>query len=901
VTSPAQTLARAWRKLRRVAGRDAAARELDEEMRFHRDLLARDFEANGLTPSDARDAAKRQFGNSLVLRERSADAWSVPRLDDIAQDVRFGARMLRRSPAFALIAIVAIGLAIGINSGFFTLVDAFVWRPIPVARPDGLVKLALTYARGGGSIIMSYPQVQALARNSRTLTDVMPYGRCAAVAFRSSTSATAKAATPACISGNYFASLGGRAAAGRPLVPADDRDDAPPAVVISDGFWAREFSRAPDAIGRDVVVNGTHATVVGVMSPDFVGMIPLVPDFWMTIPIASRLGAAPGSLLDPTNRFIDVKARLRPGVTLAQAEAEISGILAEPRAPSGPRAEGARISGAVLTPNDSMLPLNWQTMLIVAPALLVVALVLVIACANLANLLLSRALARQREIAVRLALGASRGRLLRQLLTESLLIAVTGAALGLVLARWTVLVVSRSYVANIPAAFGTIALNLDVSWRVVAYTIALAGVSVLAFGLAPALQATSPNVMASLKGEDTLLGTQMRRSRFRDYLVATQVAGCLVLLVAAGTLIASMRSLGTNTTRLDTGRVTVAKLGLTAIGRVPPALDSARRAFSARVSTIPSVSATARALHPPYESWWPLLSVATPGDAGYLHVQYTAVTPRYFEVVGQRLASGRAFTADDTVGDARVAIVTAATAHILWPAAPAVGQTLRVAQRADEPDRLYRVVGVANDAHSGMPWDDDAAGFVFLPATARDFANDEMPLLVRSEAAEPELARSISDIAGQVDPSSPVHVEPALAARDMMLVPIRYGSWITSAVGAFGLGLALIGLYGVVAFAVAQRRRDIAIHVAMGALPGDVLRLVLRRELRLVVAGLCIGLVLALGESKLIEAWLLPLTPLGAAGFIGLAALLFGVAAVASVVPAIGALRIAPMNVLRQE
>jgi predicted permease len=492
--SPTQALARAWRTLRSRLRQNATDRELDEEMRFHRELLARDFEANGLSPRDAHDAARRQFGNPLLLRERSADAASFRVLrffDDVAQDVRFGLRLLRRSPLFTIVSVVAIGLAIGINSGFFTLIDAFVWRPIPVPRSDGLVRISMTLSKGGSGILFSYPQAQAIAKYSRTLSDVLPAGRCAQVAFRSSTSATAEPATGVCVSGNFFEALGGVASLGRALVPGDERDDAPPAIAISDRFWTRAFSRDPNVVGRDVIINGMHATVTGVIAPGFVGLVPLIPDFWITIPAASRVGATPGRLDDPANQFIDMKAKLRPGVALEQAAAELGGIAAATDVAA--RLDGSKITGVTLRPNQSMLPATWNTMLIVAPALVIVALVLVIACANLANLLLSRSLARQREIAARLALGASRARLVRQLLTESLVIALLGAALGFMLSTWTVTVISRAYFSNLPAAYGAIAIDLQPSWRAVAYTIALGVMSVLAFGLARRRTSSRPS------------------------------------------------------------------------------------------------------------------------------------------------------------------------------------------------------------------------------------------------------------------------------------------------------------------------------------------------------------------------------------------------------------------------
>ena len=421
------------------------------------------------------------------------------------------------------------------------------------------------------------------------------------------------------------------------------------------------------------------------------------------------------------------------------------------------------------------------------------------------------------------------------------------------------------------------------------------------FGLAPALHATSPSLTASLKGDDAVFGTRLRRSRFRDALVAIQVAGCLVLLVASGMLAASIRTLGGRVTGFSADRVTVATFGLSAVGRVPPALDSARTTFAGRSARVPTVDATARVLFAPFTSWFPLLAVATAEQSEYHHIQYNAVTPRYFDVVGQRIVSGRGFSADDSASETRVAVVTAAAARRLWPSSNAVGQTLRVARGTDAPDEPFRVVGIAADAHAGMIWDDDSDGYVFLPATARDFAANAMPLLVRSETPEPVLARSLEDIAKQVDPNTPVHMNPALVTRAQMMTPIQYGAWITSAVGAFGLALALIGLYGVVAFAVTQRRQEIAIHVAMGAQPGNVLRLVLRRELRLVLLGLAVGLVFAAGESRLIAAKVVQLQALSAAEFAAIPVLLFFVAAVASLVPALGALKIAPMQILRRD
>jgi predicted permease len=883
------------------------ARQLVEETDFHQEMLARDVQQGDAASSEgAALAVRRKFGNPAAVRERIADAWGFPAIENVLQDLRFGARLLARSPAFALIAIVAIGLAIGINAGFFTLVDAFLFQPTPVANPERLVKLEVVDGRGQKGIQFSYADLQTISRASRTVQDAVAYENLPVALRTVPTRPGAIAAGAGCVSGNYFSALGGAAIVGRTLMPSDDSNGGPPVVTISEALWQGSFARAPDVVGRDIVVNGVHVNIVGVISANFVGVIPLIPDLWMTLSTATRLGVTPGRLLDPANRFFSIRARLREGVGPRQAEAELSGLLAEPPAAAGSQAALTRVAGVAVVDNSSLIAPSVQTFVVTAPGLCLVALVLVIACANLANLLLARALARQREMAVRLALGASRRRLLQQLLTESALIAVLGAALGLLSARWTVSIVSRAFFNALPfESLGVVALSIHPSWRVVAYTLALVTVSVLLFGLAPAMFATSPSLTASIKGEDAAFGTRIRRSRFRDVLVSAQVAACLILLAAAGTLVTSLGHLARGTTGLDTRRVMTAKLGLIGRGHVPPSLAASRATFAQRVADLPIVEATARTTNPPFTAW-PFVHVT--GDAGngrgrgsILSVYSSVVTPRYFDVVGQRLVAGRPFVAADSAPGARVAIVTEVAARALWPREPAVGQTLRVAGSGDSTDTFYRIVGVVGDAHSTMVWQADDNGYVFFPATAVELATQEMPLLVRARRDLPALARELGDIATQVDPDSPLSAVPLSDAFVGELLPFKYGAGTAAVVGASGLMLAVVGLYGIVSFAVRQRRRDLAVHVAMGATPRDVLGLVLRRELRLVVIGLAAGLVGAAVISKILATIVLSLTPMGVGGFVVLPAALFVVALIATAIPAAGALRIAPMQLLRQD
>lgn len=902
-----EALHRLWFRVRTLTRRDALARELLEETEFHREMLARDLQRGAAaSSSDAALAARRKFGNPTALHERSADAWGFPAVEQVWQDVRFGARLLVRSPGFALVAIVAVGLAIGINAGFYTLVDAFLFQPIPVAHPERLVKLEVVDGRGQTGIQFSYADLRTISRTSRTVEDVVAYENLPVALRTVPARPGAIAAGAGCVSGNYFSALGGTAIVGRTLTPSDDSNAGTPVVTISESLWQGAFARAPDVVGRDVVVNGAHATIVGVISASFVGVVPLIPDLWMTLSTAARLGATPGRLLDPANRFFSIRARLREGLGPRQAEAELSGLLAEPAAPGGSPTALTRVAGVSVVDNSSLIAPSVQTFMVAAPGLCLVALVLVIACANLANLLLARALARQREIALRLALGASRRRLLQQLLTESALIAILGAALGLLWARWTVGVASRAFFNALPfESLGVVALSIHPSWRVVAYALALVTASVVLFGLAPALFATSPSLTASLKGEDAAFGTKIRRSRFRDVLVSAQVAACLILLAAAGTLVASLSQLARDATGLDTRGVMVAKLGLAGRGHVSSALAAARATYAQRVAALPAVEATARTMNPPFTPW-PSLHVSTYAGNGeargpMLSAYSNTVTPQYFDVVGQRVVAGRRFSSADSATDAAVTIVTEAMARALWPGERAVGQTLRVAGSGDSTDKFYHVVGVADDAHSGMLRQSGGDGYVFFPATSADLATEEMPLLVRVRGDVPETARALRDIATQVDPNSPLSAVPLSDAFVGELLPFKYGAGTAAVVGASGLLLAVMGLYGIVSFAVRQRRRDLAVHVAMGATPRDVLGLVLRRELRLVGIGLAAGLVGAAAISKVLATIVLAITPMGAGQFALLTMAQFLVASIATAVPATGALRIAPMQLLRQD
>ena len=873
-------------------------RELDEEMAVHREMLAGDLERSGMPSADAQALAGKRLGNVASVRERSRDWWGFPRIDALWNDVTFGWRLLRRSPVFGIVAITALAVSIGINAGFFTLIDALMWQPTPVRDPGRLVRLFTVNAQGWQGIRFSYSDLIALRTRSTELQDIVGYDA-EPVALRGPSEQRAIAASAGMVTGNYFLALGGPAALGRMLVPSDDEIGAAPVAVISNHYWARLGNRA-DIVGRHVTVNGMDVEIAGVAPVDFIGLNPLVPDLWLPFRVGARVHAAPGDLLDRTNRYIVVHGRLAPGIRAERAEAEASSIVAEPPAPPGSTAALSRIIRVGSTPSASMIPFTAETVRIAVPAMLIVGLVLVIACANLANLLLGRAIARQREIAVRLAIGASRLRLVRQLLVECFMIAVLGALLGLWLANRTVTGVEHSMFANLPSSSGLLHLPLRASWRVFAYTGLLACLSVFLFGVAPALQATTPDLTSALKGEDRVLGTRLRRSRFRDTLIAAQVAACVTLLAAAAILVQSLRSATPRDLGLTTDRLLIASLGLNGEGNASDALVRSRAVLAARVARLAGVRATARVLAPPFTNI-PIMRVKTSTEPGYLAILYDVVTPEYFAMVKQAVVAGRAFDVTDSLDASQSAIVTAAAARALWPSAQAVGQSLRVARHDGGRDEIRRVVGVVADARIARVWTDDSRGYVFLPAGAQDFAEHEMPLLVDRTSTELDASAAIAALAELVNRDAPLRVGPVNAELDLQIMPFRYSAGIAAGVGIVGLALAVMGLYGVVSFAVTQRRRDLAVHLAMGATSRDVLRLVVMREMRIVAIGLGVGILGAMVVARTVGALAIPLAPLGVSGLLAVALILALAALAAMIVPSIGAMRISPMRVLRQE
>ncbi len=805
-------------------------------------------------------------------------------------DFRYALRLLVRSPLFTATAVLSLAIGIGATTTVFTLADALLLRrPIGVTNPDRVVDIGRT--RNGQEFDnTSYPNFQDIAAQATKLSGVYAHDlEPISVALGGNSGAERVYAT--IVSGNYFQILGVTPQRGRLLTPDDDKaPGASPVVVLSDRLWRRRFSADPSVVGQSIILNGTPFTVLGVAPPGFRGTTLLSPELWAPLTMVSEI--KPGTTWRPMRggSWILIGGRLAPDVSIEQAQAEIDAIAKrlEEMYPDTNRGVGWKVMRATPVPGEMSTYVGAFMAILGA----IVVLVLVVASINIAGMMLARAAARRRETAVRLALGASRARLVRQLVVESLAVFLLGGAAGLLAARWMTGLL-LALLPNIPIP---LTLSLPLDSRIVLFGLVVTGLTALATGLVPALQASRPDLVETLKGDRE---AGFGRFRLRQVLVAAQVAGSVLLIIVAGLFARALQHASSINPGFDNTNVEIVGLDLSLARHNDTTGPAFLRQIIARVEALPGVESVTAAIDLPLDGGrhgrgdvW--AAGKTEKEAVDLE-DWNIVEPGYFRTLGIQLLRGRDFGPSDIKGRTDVAIVNEAAAAKLWPGEDPIGR--RLVRTDDDGQRQVEVVGIEKTGKY-VTLNEDPTPFIYLPY-AQEY-EPRVSLVVRT--AGPTVIPAVRAIVAELNPNLPIIGTFTLdGLSTIALLPQRVAGGIAGALGVVALLIAGLGVYGVTAYSVTRRTRELGIRVALGATPRDVLRLVFRQGAVLTASGLAVGLLLALASTQLLASLLFGVGAADPVTF-GLAALVFGALSLAaSLVPARRALAINPTVALRSE
>ncbi|OLC81490.1 MAG: hypothetical protein AUH72_09290 [Acidobacteria bacterium 13_1_40CM_4_65_8] len=827
-------------------------------------------------------------------------------LESLLADIRFALRWLRRSPAFTLVAVASLAIGIGFNTALFAVADALLFKPLPVAAPDRLVDVFTNDSTGTQQFsTSSYPDYRDLKAGNDVFEDLVGY---TPMFGAMNLETSSRLAMGEIVTGNYFRVLAVKAAIGRTILPEDDAPGAPRVAMVSDRYWRRELGGSPNLEGRTLRIRGNSFTIIGVAPASFTGMIPiLAPEMW--IPVSSSLEVEPVGMHDVTpspsgttrlerrgDRWMFLRGRLKPGKTIEAARANLE-LLVSRLGDTYPATNKGRHVLLKATSDVHFHPAADPTVVPIAAGLMfVVGLVLLIACANVASMLLARASGRQKEIGVRLALGASRGRLVRQLVTESIVMACLGAAAGTLLAWWaTSALAAIQLPLTVPLTF-----DLRIDGRVLLFTLVATLFAGLIAGLAPALQASKPSLVADLRGEQVGSRLGSRRWTLRDGLVAGQMAVTAMLLVIAALLTRSLIAAQRTNPGFPVDRIAVIS---TDTGMLRYSDERSRQFYEeaqARVRAIPGVESVALATRVPFslnynrwEIWVP--ERHQPGGHGDT-VEVTTVSPDYFKTIGVPIVDGRGFTNDDRPDTPRVAVVNETLARRFWPGERAIGKTFR-SRNSEGP--VFEIVGVAAN-HKVLTVTEQPTPLLHVSRIQRP--NPYSAIVARTHGNASALLRDMRRELLALEPNLVFVENQTMAAEaEATLFPARASAWLVSGVGLVAMLLAAIGLYGVIAYSVARRTREIGIRMALGARPLSVVRLVMQQGLLVAVAGLIIGGLLAMLGVRAIAGALYGVTPSDPTSWIAAAAVLLAVSTLANLIPAWRASRVDPSVALRIE
>jgi macrolide transport system ATP-binding/permease protein len=882
---------REFSKIQGLFRRYKSANDVEEEVRFHLKMEEQENLESGMSPEEAHYAALRRFGNVTSAREKSREMWRWNSAETVFQDVRFGLRQLRRSPGFSILAILCLTLAIGANAAVFSWIEGILFRPYPaVTHQEQLLALSGTARGESGHTAISWPDLVDLQR-SCTLVDAFIVTKIMGTTL--SIGERAEVTRGSIVSANYFDAIGVHPIFGRGFEPGEDSGrNAHPVTVISYELWQRRFKGDRQIIGKTQRLNNVMHTIIGVAPEGFYGtFVGWAMQFWVPVSMEETFEAGGYKLEDRGARWIEAYVRLKPGVTRTQAQQEISAAAKrlETSYPATNRGRGIKLWPLWQTPFN-----NAGTLLPTLEIMLaVVVFVLLIACANVGNLLLVRSFARRHEMTVRLAMGAGRSRLLKQLLTEGLILSAFGAAGGLIVAHWC----RHALVLLFPAR-GGVAMHLpgEIDWRVLALSAAVCLIATLLVGLVPAMQTGKIDLAAALKAESAGVVGGRGRAWVRSGLVVVQVSLSFVLLVGAGLLMQSLQRIRTTSPGFSTHQVLD-----TAVNLVPAGYDVARaRSFQDqlldRVKALPGVESAAFGRMTPL-GYGSFSSTAIAVD-GYQPppeeeptVEYNEVGPDYLATMGIPLVSGREFTRADNEKATQVAVVNETMAAHYWRGGNPIGQRLQV------KGRWMQVVGVAKDSKY-QSIREEPKPFFYVPL--RQNFSRGVGLYIRTPLSPERMATALGREVHALDPNLALYEVITLQEQvDRSTSPQLVAVTLVGVLGGLALLLAAIGLYGVMSYAVSQSTRELALRMALGAGASNLLRLVLSRGLALTVGGVLLGAAVAFGLTRLLGNLLYKVSPRDPLAFGSALVVMMAAALAACFLPAWRATRTDPARALR--
>ncbi len=879
----------------RLAGlfqKDKRDAEMAEEMQAHVDLLIERNIAAGMLPHEARNAALRQFGGvervKEIAREQRVWRWA----DEFLQDLRFGARMLFRSPGFSILAILCLTLGIGTNAAVFSWIEGILIRPYPlVAHQDRMFALGGTTRGATEGHGLSYPDFVDLEKNSMLFESFIIdriVGTTLSVGDR------AERASGGIVSANYFDALGVRPMLGRGFRPEEGTGrNAHPVTVISYLTWQDRYKGDPEIIGKTQFLNGVQHTIIGVAPEKFHGtFIGYSFNFWVPTSMQETFDSTGYKLEDRGARWIEAYAFLKPGVTRQQAQAELSAIAQrlENDFPETNRGQGFELFPLWKTPFNAVGNLSPTLAITTGVAFFV----LLIACANVSNLLLARSLLRRHEMTMRLALGAGRRRLVKQLFTEGLLLSVIAAAGGIMVAYWcrnALVLVSPSRTPGI-----TIDYPGQLDWRVLALSVAVCIGSTMLFALIPAIQASHVDLSGALKSEGGSVVGGSGRSRLRSVLVFVQVALSFVLIAGTGLLLRSLVQMQNSDPGFSTRNVVVSAADLFSAGYKPDRAKIFYEQMLERIRALPGVQSAALARVRPFS--YAVYSSAPLEIEGYqpprneqFAADYNQVGEGYFSAIGIPIVTGREFTRNDDENAPPVAIVNETMAAKYWPEKNAIGQRLKV------KDKWMEIVGVAKNANYRTKLENPMP-FFYVPVRQNFFVQNGF--IIRTEQSAAAIMNALAREIHALDPNlAPLDTISLQQQVDLMSYTQRLAAALLAIFGGMALFLAAIGLYGVMSYSVSQSTRELGVRMALGARAADLLRLVMSRGLALTAAGVLLGAIAGLTLTRLMNNLLYKVSPRDPLAFGSAFVVMIIVALLACLLPAWRAIRIDPARALR--